>query len=597
MHEMKRTVTCGELDAAAAGEHVTLNGWVARIRDHGGITFLDLRDRYGVTQVVFDVSADAEGDLAATVGGLKLEYCVAVRGAVRRRPPDMVNSELATGQIELAGEQLAVLGTCATLPFMVSDQAGAHTEAREELRLKHRYLDLRSATMQRNLTLRHHAAQAMRTALNARRFLEIETPTLMRSTPEGARDFVVPSRLKPGSFYALPQSPQILKQLLMLSGCDRYYQLARCYRDEDARGDRQPEFTQLDFEMTFVDQDDVLAVLEAAFAAAFRDGIGHELPVPFPRITFHDAMNRYGSDRPDLRCELELRDFTELARAGEFGIFKKAAERGDTVKALRAPGLAGYSRRQIEELEDHAKTYGAAGLAWMKCGAGGLESGVSRFYQAQQTEVLRALEAEAGDLLLLVAAPWRTACTALGAVRTELARREGLAAAGTFRPCFVTDFPLFAWNEEEQRWDAEHHMFSNPQAQYLDRLEQDPAAVRGELYDAVINGVELASGSIRIHDPALQRRVFAILGVSEEDAAQRFGFMLDAFRYGAPPHGGAAIGFDRTVMLMAGEATIREVIAFPKNTWAASPMDDSPAPLDTDQLAELALQIRQPTTR
>ena len=598
MHDMKRTVTCGELDAAAAGGQVTLNGWVARIRDHGGITFLDLRDRYGVTQVVFDVSADASvdapGALAAAVAEIKLEYCVAVRGTVRRRPPDMVNAELATGEIEVAGEQLEVLSTCATLPFMVSDQPGAHTEAREELRLKHRYLDLRSTTMQRNLAMRHRAAQAMRTALNSRRFLEIETPTLMRSTPEGARDFVVPSRLKPGSFYALPQSPQILKQLLMLSGCDRYYQLARCYRDEDARGDRQPEFTQLDFEMTFVDQDDVLAVLEAAFAAAFRDGIGHELPLPFPRIPFHDAMNRYGSDRPDLRYELDLHEFTELARVGEFGIFKKAAERGDTVKALRAPGLAGYSRRQIEELEEHAKTYGAAGLAWMKCGADGLESGVSRFYQAQQAEIYEALGAEPGDLLLMVAAPWRTACTALGAVRTELARREGLAAEGVFRPCFVTDFPLFAWNEEEQRWDAEHHMFSNPQAQYLDRLEQDPAAVRGELYDAVINGVELASGSIRIHDPELQRRVFAILGVSEEEAAQRFGFMLDAFRYGPPPHGGAAIGFDRTVMLMAGEATIRDVIAFPKNTWAASPMDDSPAPLDTNQLKELHLQVHQP---
>ena len=601
MHEMKRTVTCGELDGAAAGGQVTLNGWVARIRDHGGITFLDLRDRYGVTQVVFDVSADASaaapGALAAAVGGLKLEYCVAVSGTVRRRPPDMVNAELATGEIEVAGEQLTVLSTCATLPFMVSDQPGIHTEAREELRLKHRYLDLRSAAMQRNLMLRHRASQAMRAALNARRFLEIETPTLMRSTPEGARDFVVPSRLKPGSFYALPQSPQILKQLLMLSGCDRYYQLARCYRDEDARGDRQPEFTQLDFEMSFVDQDDVLAVLEAAFAAAFREGIGYELPLPFPRITFHDAMNRYGSDRPDLRYELELRDFTDLARAGEFGIFRTAAERGDTVKALRAPGLARYSRRQIEELEEHAKTYGAAGMAWMKCGTDGLESGVSRFYQAHQDEVLRTLEARDGDLLLLVAAPWRTACTALGAVRTELARREGLAEQGAFRPCFVTDFPLFAWNEEEQRWDAEHHMFSSPQAQYLDSLEQNPAAVRGELYDAVINGVELASGSIRIHDPALQRRIFAILGVSAEEAAQRFGFMLDAFRYAPPPHGGAAIGFDRTVMLMAGEATIRDVIAFPKNTWAASPMDDSPAPLDANQLAELALQLRQPTTR
>ena len=594
MHEMKRTATCGQLTAAAAGEQVTLNGWVARIRDHGGITFVDLRDRYGVTQVVFDVSAPDAGPLAAAVRELKLEYCIAAHGTVRRRPPEMVNHELATGEIEVSGERLQVLSTCATLPFMVNDQDGAHSDAREDLRLKHRYLDLRSAAMQRNLALRHRAAQALRSALNERDFLEIETPTLMRSTPEGARDFVVPSRLKPGSFYALPQSPQILKQLLMLSGYDRYYQLARCYRDEDARGDRQPEFTQLDFEMSFVGQDDVLAVLEAAFAATFREGIGYELPLPFTRITFHDAMNRYGSDRPDLRYGLELQDFTEFARAGDFGIFSRAVERGDTVKALRAPGLAGYSRRRIEELEEHAKTYGAAGLAWMKCGADGLEGGVARFYQGQQEEIRRTLAVEAGDLLLLVAAPWRTACTALGAVRTELAGREGLAAEGTFEHCFVTDFPLFAWNEEEQRWDAEHHMFSLPQAQYLDCLEQDPGAVRGELYDAVINGLELASGSIRIHDPALQRRVFAILGVSEAEAAQRFGFMLDAFRYGAPPHGGAAIGFDRTVMLMAGEATIRDVIAFPKNTWAASPMDDSPAPLDGQQLRELRLAVREP---
>ena len=597
MHEMKRTATCGQLTAAAAGEQVTLNGWVARIRDHGGITFVDLRDRYGVTQVVFDVSAPDAGPLAAAVRDLKLEYCVAARGTVRRRPAEMVNRELATGEIEVSGEQLQVLSTCATLPFMVGDQAGAHSEAREDLRLKHRYLDLRSAAMQRNLALRHRAAQALRSTLNERDFLEIETPTLMRSTPEGARDFVVPSRLKPGSFYALPQSPQILKQLLMLSGYDRYYQLARCYRDEDARGDRQPEFTQLDFEMSFVGQDDVLAVLEAAFAAAFREGIGYELPLPFPRITFHDAMNRYGSDRPDLRYALELQEFTELARAGEFGIFSRAVARGDTVKALRAPGLAGYSRRRIEELEEHAKTYGAAGMAWMKGGADGLEGGVARFYQGQQEQIRRDLGVEAGDLLLLVAAPWRTACTALGAVRSALAEREGLAAAGIFQPCFVTDFPLFAWNEEEQRWDAEHHMFSRPQAQYLERLEQDPGEVRGELYDAVINGLEVASGSIRIHDPALQRRVFAILGVSEAEAAQRFGFMLDAFRYGAPPHGGAAIGFDRTVMLMAGEATIRDVIAFPKNTWAASPMDDSPAPLDEQQLRELQLTVNTSAAR
>ena len=307
-------------------------------------------------------------------------------------------------------------------------------------------------------------------------------------------------------------------------------------------------------------------------------------------------MNRYGSDRPDLRYGLELQEFTALARGGEFGIFKQAAERGDTVKALRAPGLAGYSRRQIEELEEHAKTYGAAGLAWLKCTADGFEGGVSRFYQAQRAQICSGLGVAEGDLLLLVAAPWRTACTALGAVRSELARREGLAAAATFHPCFVTDFPLFAWNQEEQRWEAEHHMFSLPQTQFLERLEQDPAAVRGELYDAVINGLEVASGSIRIHDPALQRRVFAILGVSEEEAAHRFGFMLDAFRYGAPPHGGAAIGFDRAVMLMAGEATIRDVIAFPKNTWAASPLDDSPAPLEDGQLRELHLELRPPAS-
>ena len=594
MHEMKRTATCGQLGAAAAGKQVTLNGWVARLRNHGGITFVDLRDRYGVTQVVFDLSAPDSAPLAAAVRGLKLEYCIAVRGTVRRRPPAMVNRDLATGEIEVSGERLQVLSSCATLPFMIADQPGAHSDAREELRLKHRYLDLRSAAMQRNLALRHRAAQALRAALNERDFLEIETPTLMRSTPEGARDFVVPSRLKPGSFYALPQSPQILKQLLMLAGCDRYYQLARCYRDEDARGDRQPEFTQLDFEMSFVDQEEVLAVLEAAFAAAFREGIGYQLPRPFPRIAFHDALNRYGSDRPDLRYALELQDFTELARGGQFGVFRQAVEDGAAVKALRAPGLAGYSRRQIEELEGHAKTHGAAGLAWMKCAGSGLEGGVARFYQAQQAEIQRRLGVAAGDLLLLVAAPWRTACTALGAVRAELARREGLAADGDFRPCFVTDFPLFAWNEAEWRWDAEHHMFSMPQARFRDGLEANPGAVRGELYDAVINGVELASGSIRIHDPALQRRVFAILGVSEAEAEQRFGFMLDAFRYGAPPHGGAAIGFDRTVMLMAGESTIREVLAFPKNTWAASPLDASPAPLDEQQLRELHLQVNAP---
>ena len=582
-----RSHYCGELNASHTGEAVELCGWVHRRRDHGGVIFLDVRDRTGIVQVVYDPDTVESFSVAERV---RNEYVLRMTGKVRRRQQGAENPNMATGEIEVLGNALVILNAAATPPFQLDE----YSDAGEDIRLRYRYLDLRRPEMQERLRVRARAAAVVRAHLDEHGYWEIETPTLSRSTPEGARDYLVPSRTHPGTFFALPQSPQMYKQLLMMSGVDKYYQLARCYRDEDARGDRQPEFTQLDFEMSFVGQDDVLAVLEAAFAAAFREGIGYDLPLPFPRITFHDAMNRYGSDRPDLRYALVLQEFTELARAGEFGIFGRAVERGDTVKALRAPGLAGYSRRRIEELEEHAKTYGAAGMAWMKCGADGMEGGVARFYQGQQEEIRRALALEAGDLLLLVAAPWRTACTALGAVRSELAAREGLAAAGTFQPCFVTDFPLFAWNEEEQRWDAEHHMFSRPQAQYLERMEQDPGVVRGELYDAVINGLEVASGSIRIHDPALQRRVFAVLGVSEEEAAQRFGFMLDAFRYGAPPHGGAAIGFDRTVMLMAGEATIRDVIAFPKNTWAASPMDDSPAPLDDHQLHELRLAVREP---
>jgi aspartyl-tRNA synthetase len=585
---MKRTETCGELRAVDAGRLVTLNGWVAATRDHGGISFVDIRDRYGVTQVVFDPATVSAADL-------KLEYCIAVRGSVRARPDAMRNPAMATGEIELAAEALEVLSVCATLPFVIDDRPDHHTDAREVLRLRHRYLDLRSASMQRNIALRHRVTQSLRGFMVERDFLEIETPTLIRSTPEGARDYVVPSRVHVGSAYALPQSPQIFKQILMLSGFDRYFQVARCYRDEDARGDRQPEFTQLDLEMSFVEQEDVLQLAEQALQQAFRDGIGYSLPLPFPRVPFDEALNRYGSDRPDLRYELELQDFATHAAAGEFGIFKSTVAAGASVKALRVPGGAQYSRKQIEAWEEVAKTYGAKGLAWMKCGEQGLEGGIARFYEAQTEAIQADIGVQSGDLLLLVGAAWRVACTALGAVRGAVAEQLGLRDPGQYAPCFVTDFPMFARDEEAGSWIPEHHVFSMPHPEFLETLESDPGAARGAIYDAVINGAEIMSGSLRIYDPALQQRVFGIIGVSAVEAERRFGFMLDAFRYAPPPHGGAAMGLDRIIALMAQEATIREVIAFPKTTAATSPMDNSPAPLDPQQLADLGLSVNEPT--
>ena len=580
---MKRNVTCGELRSGDEGRSVVLNGWVAATRDHGGIGFVDVRDRYGVTQVVFDPAVVSAAEL-------KLEYCIAVRGAVRTRPTEMRNAEMATGDVELAAEELEILSTCDTLPFMIESRLGQHTDAREELRLRHRYLDLRSATMQRNMELRHRATQSMRRFLLERDFYEMETPTLVRSTPEGARDYVVPSRLQPGNFYALPQSPQIFKQILMLSGFDRYFQMARCYRDEDARGDRQPEHTQLDMEMSFVDQEDVLEVAEGVLRRAFAETIGYELP-EFPRIPYDEAMNRYGSDRPDLRYELELQDFADHAAGGEFGIFKAAVEAGDTVKALRVPGGAGMSRKQIDGLEEVAKTYGAKGLAWTRVGADGFDGGIGRFYDSIGADIRDGLGLQEGDLLLMVGAPWRVCCTALGEVRGAVAAELGLAAADQYAPCFVTDFPMFAWDEERGGWDPEHHPFTLPHPQYLDSLEKDPGAARGAIYDAVINGAEIMSGSLRIHDPQLQQRVFSIIGISASEAKRRFGFMLDAFRYAPPPHGGFGMGLARVIALMAGESSLRDVITFPKTTNMSSPMDESPAPLEPDQLAELRLSI------
>jgi len=593
MEHMKRTVTCGELTADSAGSEVILNGWVHRFRDHGGLKFINLRDRYGITQVVVD--EDAPDQLKGAAAELKFEYCVAVRGVVRKRPDAMVNAEMATGQIEVAASQLVILSTCDTLPFMVDEKS----EARDDLRLKYRYLDLRSFSMQRKIRLRHDVAFRTREYLYSQGFYEIETPSLIKSTPEGARDFLVPSRLHQGEFYALPQSPQLFKQIIMVSGYDRYFQLAHCFRDEDARGDRQLEHTQIDMEMSFVSKEEIFQVVEGMLHHVFRNTIDIELETPFPRFSYADAMNRFGSDKPDLRFDLELVDFSGLAKESEFKVFADVVASGGAVKALRAPGCAEYSRKQITELEEAAKTYGAKGLAWMKVTgspqAPALEGGISKFFTDRSAEVCGLLGAEPGDLLLFVADRWKTACISLGAVRSRLGKaRLDAKSARRFTFAWIIDFPLFEYNDEEDSWEAAHHMFTMPQEEYIDSLESDPGTVKGDLYDLVCNGYELASGSIRIHDPALQRRIFNIVGFSEEEAERRFGFLLDAFRYGPPPHGGIAPGLDRLVMIMAGEESIREVIAFPKNTVGISPMDGSPSPVDENQLAELGLKLAAP---
>ena len=588
METMKRTATCGDLTADWIGQGVTLNGWVHRTRDHGGIQFISLRDRYGITQVVID--DDAAESLKETARELKREYCIAVEGTVRERPEDMVNPDMNTGEIEVQTTSMTILSKCDPLPFNIDDK----TDAKEDLRLTYRYLDLRSFGMQRKIKLRTDVTFAVREYLTDQGFMEIETPSMIKSTPEGARDFLVPSRLHPGKFYALPQSPQLFKQILMVSGFDRYFQIAHCFRDEDARGDRQLEHTQIDMEMSFVSKEDVFAVIEGMLAHVFRKTLNVELETPFIRLTYHDAMNLYGSDKPDLRFELAMQDFGGFARSSDFNAFKSVLENGGTVKALVAPGCASYSRKQIEQLEESAKVYGAKGLAWMKVTEEGLEGGIAKFFASRAQEVIEGLGAAPGDLILAVADSWSTACTSMGAVRSRLGKELQLAVPGTFRFGWVIDFPLFEWNGDEERWEAAHHMFTMPQEQYLDTMEKNPGEVKGDLYDLVCNGYEMASGSIRIHDPEIQKRIFNIVGFSEEEAERRFGFLLKAFRYGPPPHGGIAPGLDRLVMVMAQEESIKEVIAFPKNNVGISPMDDSPSPVDEEQLKDLCLRLELP---
>ena len=617
MEYQKRTTTCGSLRKADAGQSVVLNGWVHRKRDHGPISFVNLRDRYGITQVV--VEADAADELKAAAAELKFEYCIAVRGRVRARPDTMVNKDMETGEVEVVAESIQVLTRCETLPFMVDEKS----DAKEDLRLKYRYIDLRSLSMQRKIELRHKTAFAVREYLSDKGFFEIETPTFIKSTPEGARDYLVPSRLYPGKFYALPQSPQLYKQLLMVSGMDKYFQLARCYRDEDARGDRQPEFTQIDIEMSFVKRDDILELVEGMMGQVFQKTLGVELPAKFRRIAYDESIETYGTDKPDLRFAMEMKDASALALRSGFQAFKdalaegearKAADaakgvtsQGGAVKALVVPGKADYSRKQIEELEAQAKIYRAKGLAWMKVSAEGrLEGGATKFFAGEgiepalEAELLAQLGAKPGDLVLLVADSKRkVACTALGAVRSKLGKdlgfcdpaRDSGGFAQRFEFAWIVDFPMFEYNEDEQKWDTAHHMFTMPQEKYHPTLESDPGSVKGDLYDLVLNGFELASGSIRIHDPELQKRIFKIVGFDEAEGQKRFGFLTEAFKYGAPPHGGIAPGLDRLVMLMAGETSIKEVIAFPKNSFAVNPMDDCPNEVDQKQLDELHLAI------
>ena len=618
MEEMKRTVTCGALRKDDEGKKVILNGWVHRKRDHGGISFINLRDRYGITQVVVDPGAFPGGvvpaELAQTTAELRNEFCLAVEGMVRLRPASMINPEMTTGEIEVASGKILVLSRCDALPFQIDEE----TSAREELRLKYRYLDLRSGAMQKRIKLRNDVVFAIREYLTREGFYEIETPTFIRSTPEGARDYLVPSRLYPGKFYALPQSPQLYKQILMVSGFDKYFQIARCYRDEDARGDRQPEFTQLDLEMSFVSREDVLLLIEDLFGYVFKNTVDYELPAHFKRLTYEDAMETYGTDKPDTRFDMPLQDFSPWVAAGGFQAFKDALAAGEAnkaaaaskgitasgggVKALVAPGKIGertieYSRKHIEELEAQAKIYKAKGLAWMKVGAGGgLEGGVSKFFTEQAADIVGKLGAAPGDLILIVADSSRKiANTALGAVRSKLGRENGLCDPKKFEFVWIVDFPLFEFNEERNQWEAAHHMFSYPQEQYHATLETDPGAVKGDLYDLVFNGFELASGSIRIHDPDLQKRIFKVVGYDPAEAESKFGFLTEAFKYGAPPHGGIAPGIDRLVMIMSGQTSIKEVIAFPKNSFAEGLLDDSPNVVSPEQLKELRIIIEEQT--
>lgn len=587
MQGLKRTHRCAELSAANAGETVTIMGWVQKNRNKGGLVFVDVRDRSGIIQVVFE-EGKSEPELIEKAARLRAEFVVAVVGKVEKRS-GAVNENLATGEIEIIPEQLRILAESETPPFPVED----NSKTKEEVRLKYRYLDLRRPDLQRNLMMRSQVATLTRQFLADEGFFEIETPILIGSTPEGARDYLVPSRIHQGHFYALPQSPQLFKQLLMCSGYDRYFQIAKCFRDEDLRADRQPEFTQIDMELSFVDVDDVIDVNERLLAKLFKEVLGLEVELPIPRMTWQEAMDRYGSDKPDIRFGMELHDVTEVVRGCEFAVFKGAIENGGSVRGINAKGQGGMPRKKIDKLVSFAKDYGAKGLAYIAVQEdGSVKSSFSKFMTEEETSALiSAMDGESGDLLLFAADKNKVVWDVLGALRLELARQMELLDKNEYKFLWVTEFPLLEWSEEQNRYTAMHHPFTMPMEEDLEYIDSDPGRVRAKTYDIVLNGNEIGGGSVRIFNPEIQNKMFEVLGFTQEQANEQFGFLLTAFKYGVPPHAGLAYGLDRLVMLMAKEESIRDVIAFPKVKDASDLMTEAPTVVDPKQLDELGLAV------
>ena len=586
MISAKRNAHCGKLTVEQAGQSVVLCGWVSKRRDHGGLIFVDLRDRSGIVQVVADPDTTAQDFKVAE--DIRNEYVIKVSGKIRLRDEATINPNIATGKIEVVADAIEVLNAAKTPPFYIQD--GIDTD--ENLRLKYRYLDLRRPEMQKNLILRHKVTKLMRDYFDSRDFIEVETPMLCKSTPEGARDYLVPSRVNPGKFFALPQSPQIFKQILMVAGMERYFQIARCFRDEDLRADRQPEFTQLDIEMSFIEVDDILDMMEGLMQYIFKGALGRDIKAPFLRMTWDDAMNTYGSDKPDMRFEMPLFDLSETVKGSDFKVFNTILESGGVVKGITVKGDAGIARRELDGLVEFVGIYGAKGLAWIQVQPdGSIKSPIAKFFSEEQmAKIVAAAKAEANDLILMVADKWATTVQALGALRIEMAKRMNLIDPDKLAFLWVIDFPMFEYSEEDKRWVAMHHPFTMPREEDLDKLMTDPGKVYAKAYDMVLNGTEIGGGSIRIHRRDIQKKVFQAIGLSDEEAESKFGFMMGAFEYGAPPHGGLAFGLDRLIMIMAKRSSIRDVIAFPKTKDASCLMTGAPDLVVEKQMRELHIK-------